>query len=256
MKLLHGADQRTLAYINLFGVLGALDPLCRLDGEAAALIDGREIAVGIRVAGGPRGTLRFAGGHCTVARGDDPCDIRLSFASPETFNGMIDGTVTPIPTKGLTKVKFLLGPFQKLTDRLTRFLRPSEQDLTDPEFFHLSTTLTFYVIAEALSQIGNRDRIGRASAAYIPDGVACLRIDGGPAAAIGVRDHVLRTVLRAPERPSAVMEFGSMEIARELFDGRRNALASLGTGEIRVRGLMPMLDNINRILDRVALYLA
>ena len=36
----------------------------------------------------------------------------------------------------------------------------------------------------------------------------------------------------------------------------RNALASLGTGEIRVRGLMPMLDNINRILDRVALYLA
>ncbi len=33
-------------------------------------------------------------------------------------------------------------------------------------------------------------------------------------------------------------------------------MASIGVGEIRVSGMMPMLDNMNRILDRVGLYLA
>ena len=31
MKQLHGTDQRTMAYINLYGVLGALEELCELD---------------------------------------------------------------------------------------------------------------------------------------------------------------------------------------------------------------------------------
>lgn len=256
MKQLHGTDQRTMAYINLYGVLGSLEELCRMDEEAKTLIAGKKIRVGFRVSGGPAATLAFENGECRLTDGADACDIRLSFSTPEKFNGMIDGTVTPIPSKGLTKVKFLLGPFMKLTEILTRYLRASEEDLKNPEFFEKSTTLMLYTIASALSQIGNYDRIGRASAGYIPDGVICLRVSGGPAVTIGVKDHILRTVKRAPENPTAVMEFGSMEIARDLFDGKRNSLASIGVGDIRVRGLMPMLDNMNRILDRVGLYLA
>ena len=34
-------DARTMAYINLFAVLGALPYLCELDGEAAELIAGK-----------------------------------------------------------------------------------------------------------------------------------------------------------------------------------------------------------------------
>lgn len=256
MKPLHGTDQRTMAYINLYGVLGALEELCAIDGEAHSLVTDKKISVGIKVAGGPCATLWFDHGACRLEDGADHCDIRLPFSSPEKFNGLIDGTVTPIPSKGLTKVKFLLNEFTKLTDILTRYLRASEEDLKDPVFFAKSTTLMFYTIAVALGQIGNYDKIGRASAGYIPDGVICLRIKDGPAAAIGVRDHILRTVKRAPEKPTAVMEFGSMEIARELFDGKRNSLACIGVGEIRVGGMMAMLDNMNRILDRVGLYLA
>ena len=90
---------------------------------------------------------------------DRDCDIRLPFSSPAKFNGMIDGTVTPIPSRGLTKLKFLTGPFLKLTDRLTRYLRASEQELQDPEFFQKSTTLMFYAIAASLSQIGTHDPV-------------------------------------------------------------------------------------------------
>ena len=52
------------------------------------------------------------------------------------------------------------------------------------------------------------------------------------------------------------MKFGSVEIARNLFEGKINAVASIGTGDVRMNGMISMLDNVNRILDRVGLYLA
>ena len=47
-----------------------------------------------------------------------------------------------------------------------------------------------------------------------------------------------------------------MKLARDLFDGNVNALACIGSGDIRMGGMISMVDNVNRILDRVALYLA
>jgi hypothetical protein len=52
------------------------------------------------------------------------------------------------------------------------------------------------------------------------------------------------------------MEFGSLELARDLFDGKVNAVACIGNGSIAMHGMINMIDNLNRILDRVALYLA
>ena len=257
MKQLHGTDQRTMAFINLYGVLGTLEELCALDSRAREILGEKRMAVGFQVAGGPRATLTFDRGACALLEGADRCDIKLPFSTPEKFNGMIDGTVTPFPSKGLTKVRFLTKEFIALTDLLTKYLRAAEEDLKDPDFFEKSTTLMFYTIASAISQIGNEDRIGRASASYIPDGVIQLSIQGGPAAWIEAKGHRLKTVKQPEDRAvSARMEFGSMEIARDLFEGRRNSLACIGTGEIRLGGRVPMLDNMNRILDRVALYLA
>jgi hypothetical protein len=52
------------------------------------------------------------------------------------------------------------------------------------------------------------------------------------------------------------MEFDSIKLARQLFDNEVNALGCIGTGRISMRGMINMLDNLNRLLDRVALYLA
>ena len=54
----------------------------------------------------------------------------------------------------------------------------------------------------------------------------------------------------------AYMEFQGMHLARDLFDGNVNAIAAVGQGQVRIGGMISMIDNINRILDRVALYLA
>ena len=47
-----------------------------------------------------------------------------------------------------------------------------------------------------------------------------------------------------------------MKVARDLFDGKINSVACIGTGEVRVGGMISQVDNVNRILDRVAEYLA
>lgn len=252
----HNTDEMTMAYINLFAVLGTLENLCQLDEEAKALIKDKKVSIGFAVKEGPEATLCFENGTCTLRKGIEHCDIKLPFSSAEKFNGMIDGTVTPIPAKGFTKLSFLLKEFVKLTDILTRYMRASEEDLKDPVFFEKSTILMFYTIASAISQIGNHDKVSRTSASYISDGIIRLSVKDGPTASICAKDHQLKTVKKVPKNPDACMEFGSIQIARDLFDGKINSLACIGTGDIRMSGMIVMLDNMNRILDRVGLYLA
>lgn len=249
-------DSKTLAYINLFGILGALPYLCELDSEAAALIEEHTVSIGFSVKDGPEATLFIGGGKCRMVPGTERCDVKLPFSSCKKFNGLIDGTTTPIPSKGFTKIGFLLKNFTKLTDRLSAYLRPEGDALQDLEFFRISTTLMFHVIVEAIAQIGNHDKIGRFSASNIVDGIAKLAIADGPVAALVCRDHHITAVHSAPKEFLSYMEFQGMTLARQLFDGQVNAIAAVGLGQVRIGGMIAQIDNINRILDRVAIYLA
>lgn len=250
-------DAKTLAYINMYAILGTLENLCELDPKASALVaDIKPITVGFVVNDGPSATITFKNGRCRMEQGCTECDVKLPFSSCERFNGLINGTVTPIPSKGFIHIKFLLNTFIKLTDILTSYLRPSEEDLKDNEFFNISTSLLFYAISVAISQIGNYDKIGKFSAEHIVDGDIMMSIKGGPKATIRAKNGHLVTLKKAPEDPRAIMEFGSMKLANQLFNGQVNAIAQIGEGNITMNGMINMLDNMNRILDRVGLYLA
>ena len=251
-------DARTLAYINLYAVLGTLENLCEIDEGARALLTNKKpISIGFNVKGGPAATLTFfTNGRCRMEDGIKDCDILLPFSSCEKFNGMIDGTVTPIPSKGFQHIKFLLKDFTALTDLLTKYMRASKEDLEDETFFEKSTTLMLYTIAVAIAQIGNQDEIGRFSAHYIVDGDIKMGIKDGPSVTIRAEDHHLLTLKKSPQSYRAMMQFKDIKLARQLFDGEINAVACIGDGSIEMGGMISMVDNVNRILDRVALYLA
>lgn len=250
-------DAKTLAYINMYAILGTLENLCEIVPEASELLKGKKpISIGFEVADGPSATLYFKNGKCRMEQGCGSCDVKLPFSSCEKFNGLIDGTTTPIPSKGFTHIKFLLKEFVALTDLLTKYLRASEEDLKDPVFFARSTELMLYTIGVAIAQIGNNDQVGKFSAQFIADGSVMIGITDGPAIELVCKNHRLITKKKTPAQYRAAMIFESIETARALFDGNVNALACIGTGKIEMHGLVSMLDNVNRILDRVALYLA
>ena len=250
-------DSRTLAYINLYAVLGSLENLCELAPEASSLLTNKKpISIGFEVKGGPSATITFKNGRCRMEQGCSKCDVKLPFSSCEKFNGLIDGTVTPIPSKGFHHIGFLLNSFTKLTDLLSKYMRPDPEDLKDPDFFRISTLLLLNTITVAIAQIGNNDEIGKFSASNMVDGEISFSIKGAASTTIRVKDHRLLGIKKASENPRAIMEFSSIELARDLFDGNVNAIACVGSGDIVMKGMISMLDNLNRILDRVALYLA
>ncbi|MBR5320348.1 MAG: hypothetical protein IKU41_00740 [Clostridia bacterium] len=252
-------DSRTLAYINMYAVLGTLENLCELDDKAKEILSTIEkpISVAFDVKNGPSATLTFSKNGCRMDDGvNADCDIKIPVANCDKFNGIIDGKVTPIPTKGLTKVNFLLKTFTALTDRLTEVMRPSEEALKDMDFFRLNTLCTFYTVAVAISQIGNQDAIGKFSASNVVDGDIQIGITGEVYATIRVKDHHMITIKQAPEKPRAIMEFCDIPLANALFAGTVNSIDHVGNGNITIRGLISMVDNVNRILDRVGLYLA
>lgn len=250
-------DQKTMAYLNMYAVLGTLENLCELDSESVKIISGlkKPISLCFDVKDGPAATLTFSSRGCRMEDGVRECDIKIPVSSCEKFNQIIDGTVTPVPSKGFTKIGFLLKTFTALTDRLSALMRPSEEDLKDRAFFELSTTLTFYTIAVALAQIGNRDEIGKHSASYMVDGDIHFGIGDSIAATLRVKDHHLVTIKKAPEKPRAIMKFKDLDLAAALFNGTANALECVCNGSIEIHGMASMIDNMNRLLDRVALYL-
>ncbi len=250
-------DTTVLARCNLFAILGAIPHLLALDPAAAAIVAGKDLSVGFSIKDGPSATLSFKGGSAAMQKGTKGCSIKLYFPSPEKFNAMIDGTGKPIPVSGFQHVGFLLGPFTQLTDLLTAYLRPTEEALADPVFFARSTTLMLYVIGRAIVQIGNHDEVGRFSVSNITDGKIKLAIGEDLAVAIHAKgNHLLFNATPNDDGVTSSMTFSDLQVARDLFDGKINAIAAVGLGQVRVGGMIAQVDNINRILDRVSLYLA
>ena len=81
-------------------------------------------------------------------------------------------------------------------------------------------------------------------------------IKDGPAATIRAKDNHLVTIKKAPQNARAIMQFDNIDLAYQLFTGGINALDCIGKGEIEIKGMVSMVDNLNRILGRVAMYLA
>ena len=52
------------------------------------------------------------------------------------------------------------------------------------------------------------------------------------------------------------MEFSDVKLANGLFGGQVSTINEMCKGNIALSGMISMLDNVNRILDRVSLYLA
>lgn len=113
-----------------------------------------------------------------------------------------------------------------------------------------------YTIAGAICAIGNNDQIGKLSASYIVDGDIQMGITDKVYVTISAKNHILSLVKAKPENPRAIMEFRTVELANGLFNGTASTISELCAGNIYMSGMINMIDNVNRILDRVALYLA
>ena len=249
-------DSTVKARCNLFAVLRGIEYLVEHDAECRELVNGVSLAIQFNVAGGPKGNLAFSGGRAVMKSGKHPSNIVLYFTSPDHFNRMIDGKANPIPLKGLHRLGFMTGPFMKLADKLNYYLRPEEELLSDPEYFRMNTELTAYTAFFALAEIGNHDRMGRMSSAHIPDGILQVMVEDGIGVFLEIESGRLTCRKGHHEEPRAVLAFSSLESAHRVLNGKLDTFTGLGNGEMSMRGFIPMLDNMNPLLDLVPVYLS
>ncbi|MCD7872058.1 MAG: hypothetical protein LUG21_01900 [Clostridiales bacterium] len=252
-------EAKAMAYVNMYGVLATLEKLCEIDDEAKIILSGLKSPVSLcfDVENGPCGTFHFSKSGCKFTEGSAGCTCKMNFKSPGKFNELIDNSKPGIPVKGVVQVlSFLLGPFTKLADRLTKLLRPSADDLKNRAFFEESTILTFYTIAGAISALANSDSISMFTAQSTVDGKISMGIKNVCYATVYVKNHKFTTIKEKAESPRAIMEFASVDLANGLFNGTVSTIAELCKGNIYMAGMISMVDNLNRILDRVAVYLA
>lgn len=251
-------EAKAMAYVNMYGVLATLENLCEIDTVAKGICKSlkKPVSLCFDVADGPCCTFHFSPEGCRMSEGSYGCTCKMNFASPEKFNALIDDSKPGIPVKGVAQVlSFLLGPFTKLTDRLTKLLMPSEEDLKDRAFYEESTKLTFYTIAGAISALANNDSVSKNSAMYTVDGDVQMGIKDFCYATIRIKNHNFETIKDKSDSPRAIMEFNTVDLAYGLFTGTASTMAELCAGNIYMCGMISMVDNINRILDRVAVYL-
>ena len=229
-------EPKAMAYVNMYGVLGTLENLCSLDDAASDILRGlkKPVSLCFQVKDGPCCTFHFTQEGCRMTQGDEGCTCKMNFSSPEKFNALIDENKPGLP----------------------ELLRPSEEALKDRAFFEKSTVLTMYTIAGAISALANTDSISQISASYTVDGEVSLGIRDVAQVTISVQDHHFTTIKAPAEHPRAIMEFATIDLAYGLFTGQVSTINEMCKGTIHLRGMLSMVDNINRILNRVSAYLS
>lgn len=249
-------DELTMSNINLFAVLRNLEDLGELDDETKKVAAERNISIAFQVKDGADAVLTIHNGKFSLTRGKGKSNIKLYFFSPAHLNKMFEGKAKPIPLKGFTKISFLTNEFTKLTDRLSYFLKPTENLLQNPVYQKINTILTANTAFFALAEIGNYDRVGKMNASRIDDGVISISVlNGGPAINITAKDGRLQTAKGAGISPRAYMSFSNMETANAILNGKLDSYTCIGTGDFQVKGFIPMLDNMNKLLYQVPSYL-
>lgn len=248
-------DATTKCRVNLNAVLRTLEHLPALDPETAALVEGKQTIIQFAAPGAATVRLALGGGQISHHPGAGPASIKLFFPKPDMVNKMFDGTGNPIPTKGFRNLKYLTGPFTRITDRLTYFLTPTPETLDDPEYRRINAILTLHIALYALAEIGNADPAGRQVAARMADGDIQVAVKNGPALALNVRGQKLRVTDGVSRQWRAKMVFSDLDSAGAVLRGELASYTAIGRGLIELGGYVPLLDNMNKLLGLVPRYL-
>ncbi len=250
-------DELVKACLNLHAVLPNLEELIAFDVEARQLTSTWDIAIEFNVHNGPRAHVVIRNGQCRVGRGpSDRCDVRLWFTSPAHLNAMFANKGTPIPTKGFTRLGFVSKEFLKLTGRLEHFLRASPEMLKDTKVFDFVTRCMLFTAVYGLRELCEHDPGVSDLVEHTPMGVAEFAIlPDGPAAHLTRADHGFSVAKGTASSPNARMQFRNSQVCYDLLNGRIDAFAALGRGDVTATGFLPLVDQLNAILERLEPYL-
>ena len=255
--------EKILARLNLHAVLPLLEEVVAEDIEARELVRGWNAVIQFSVLGGPAAHLVFTNGRLEVKRGRYRWPtVAFTLTSAAALNKMFSGSGFAIPLvwKGFWH-PVMLSRFMKLTKRLDAYMKAdygkgaAGKGSNDADGFDLALKLFLYAAIFGIKEVGENDPDVSQVVAALPDGTAELRVlPDGPVAHISVRNGRFSPARGKAPGASVFMEFRDGRVAMELFQGRLDAMAAIGKCDIVLRGLIPLVDGLSAIMDRLGGY--
>jgi len=250
-------NERVKACLNLHAVLPNLEEVVAFDPQVAELTRTWDVTVEFRVRHGPQAHVAIHEGRCRVRPGPaDKPHVRLWFTSPRHLNAMFEGRAKPIPTKGFSRLGFLSGEFPKLTDRMERYLRASEETLKDRRTFELVTRCLLFTAVFGLKELAENDPAVAELAAQTPNGTTEFRIlPDGPAVHLTHANGSFSVGKGPAPSPNARMAFRDYDVCHRLLNGRMDTFAAVGRGDVVITGFLPLVDRLSSLLEYLERYL-
>ncbi len=248
-----------LANLHLRAVLPRLQELVKLDDEARSIARETKLSVRFKVRKGPSEVVEICDGEVrTSSDPKDKADLGLFFASCEQLNNLfMDKRAIPVPYKGLTRLP-QMKRFSRLTEIMTRYLRPTEVDLKDPAFKRKHVEMAFMAGLAGAAQIAKYDSKVEHAMELLPHGTIQFSVlPDGPYAFVSVdEDKTISVGNGTVAEPTANLDINGVDVAADLLADRLDQFAALGSGDLRASGLLPLIDEFNALLDRVGKFLA
>lgn len=249
---------RIKAHLYLHAVLPQLEEVVRLDAAAQAVVAGWRSSIAFRVAGGPRLRLEVAGGRLrALRRGRGLPSLGLLLPGPGAAVRMFEGGggVAPLPWFGAWRPRLIRG-LRALSGRLQYYLRSERAQLEADGTFAAAAAIRLAVLVYAIAVLAEAWEEGRRiAAAGGADGVAEIGIAGRPPLQLGSVGGRLHAARGAALPANVTVEFADPGAAYGVLTGAPDLWTALGTGAVRLRGRLPLLDPILQLMSRVGRFL-
>jgi hypothetical protein len=200
------------------------------------------------VAPGLHRRLRFADGLASEASGGR-ADATLWFPREQDIIATLaggSGRVVPLPGGlGFTRA---VAAFKASTGRVGE-LMALDGDALEAQL-ETAAALILAAALRGVCEVGMHDDWTAARSRRMPDGIIAVQAGDlrgwvqreGPRMTAGGGD--------APARANAVLDLRSPRIAHGLLSGKIDAMAALGTGEVAIRGRLPLVRTLLPLLAR------
>jgi hypothetical protein len=240
------SNDEVAAHLCLEAVLPAFEELTLVSEAARSLIARWKCAIEFAVRDDGAATVSFDEGKISVASGRSSAPaLSLLFLSPRHLVNQFSGRGIGVPLlkRGFFRLKNLF--------RFQRLGKIFEEEVERQPRLLLS------VAVAAIRSLSEHDEEVREILRYAPTGVAELGVPANDLFAwVELKNGRVDSGRgRAPHPADVKIEFRNEEIALAALRGELDELAATGSGDLRVRGLIPLAEIVGVVAERVNRYL-
>jgi hypothetical protein len=196
------------------------------------------------------GAIRSWSDNAKAAPRALPLSLILRFASPRSAARVLGGgSGIPFPLLLGQGAFAALAFFRAAAARLPLLLR----DPATPQA--LRARLLAEAALRGLAVVAASDDSLAERLAHVPDGSVAVEAPGAFSIGLAKSGKRIEIAEAAPARPNARLAFRDAACAVAVFSGARPAVVALGCGEVSIQGLLPLVQGLFAVLDRLGAYM-